>query len=99
MTAHEVEAFRRTHDPGLLLAQAEPPGGEELPQPGQDDPFELPARTGQDHEVVGIADQPQVTQAGVLPVPWWGPPALVVLDQAQRPPGPVGIRPVAPESF
>src|SRR3954466_9795422 len=30
-----------------------PPGGEEVPQPGEDGRFELPSRTGQDHESSG----------------------------------------------
>lgn len=94
MTAHEVEALPVTHNSCLLFTQAEPPGGEKLPQSGEDDSFELPARTGQDHEVVGVTDQPEVAESRILSVPWFGPLTPVVGDQSQRPPAPVRVGPV-----
>ena len=94
LTADEVKAFRVTDDPCFLIAQAKPPCCEELSQLGEDDPFELPSRTGQDHEVIGVANQPQVAEVRILAECRVGPCSLVVDDQSQGPPASVGIRPV-----
>ena len=62
LSAHEVKAFRVAYDLGFLFAQAKPPCCEKVSQLGEDDLFELPPRTGQDHEVIRIANQPQVSE-------------------------------------
>ena len=66
LTAHEVKAFRITYNPCFLFAQAKPPCSEEFSQLGEDDRFELPSRTGQYHEVIGVANQPQITEVPIL---------------------------------
>src|SRR5262249_5755929 len=56
MTAHEVKPFRGTYNFCFLFTQAETPSCQEVAQPGEDDSFQLPAGTSQDHEVVGVAN-------------------------------------------
>ena len=49
------------------------------------------AERAQDHEVVGVTDQPEVAESRILSVPWFGPLTPVAGDQSQRPPAPVRV--------
>jgi hypothetical protein len=75
-SANEVKALRITYDPCFLITEAKPPCREEFSQLGEDDRFELPSRTGQHHEVIGVANQPQVPEFRIFSVR----PVKAVLD-------------------
>src|ERR1051325_3817403 len=82
LTTDEVKTFHITDDSCFLRAKAKPPRFEKRSQLGEDDRFELPSRTGQHHEVIGVANQPQITQLPISPGWCGGPYLLVILDKA-----------------
>jgi hypothetical protein len=54
----KVKALRVMHNSRFLRTKPQSPSCEEHSQLGEDDRFELLPRTGQDHEVIGLANQP-----------------------------------------